>query len=174
MADDCALSAHSLDDIQVIVDRFADAVKNFGLTMNLKKTDVLFQSCPKDIHCDHEITIHYTKLTSVKVLCYLGSIMSYNACRHDDITNCLSKASVAFACLNKILWKSHDIKLSAKISVYRTAVLSSMMYGYKTWTPYRKHVRKLEACHMRCLRKICNIRWQDRMANATVLEMCEP
>ena len=65
-ADDCALSFHSPDDIQVIVDRFADVVKNFGLTNSLKKTEVLFQPFPKDIHCDPEITIDSTKLTYVK------------------------------------------------------------------------------------------------------------
>ena len=36
-ADDCALSAHNLDDIQVIVDRFADAAKKFGFRISIKR-----------------------------------------------------------------------------------------------------------------------------------------
>ena len=64
-SDDCALSTRSQNDIQGIVDRFADAAKNFGLTISLKKAEVLFQPCPKDIHCDPEATIDGTKLTSL-------------------------------------------------------------------------------------------------------------
>ena len=40
--DDCALSADSPDDIQLMVDRFADAAKNFGLTISLKKRRCYF------------------------------------------------------------------------------------------------------------------------------------
>ena len=36
-ADDCTLSAHNLDDIQVTVDRFADAAKEFGPTVSIKQ-----------------------------------------------------------------------------------------------------------------------------------------
>ena len=34
--DGCALSAHSLENIQAIVDRFSDAAKKFGLIISIK------------------------------------------------------------------------------------------------------------------------------------------
>ena len=37
LADDCALLAHKEGALQHIVNRFSDAAKNFGLTINLKK-----------------------------------------------------------------------------------------------------------------------------------------
>ena len=40
-ADDCALLAHTKEAVQHIVNRFSDAAKNFGLTISLKKTEVL-------------------------------------------------------------------------------------------------------------------------------------
>ena len=40
------------------------------------------------------------------------------------------------------------------------------------WTLYRKHIKQLEQFHMCCLRKIAGIRWQDRVSNTRVLEMC--
>ena len=39
-ADDCALLARTEEALQHIVNRFSDAAKNFGLTINLKKTEV--------------------------------------------------------------------------------------------------------------------------------------
>ena len=45
-ADDCALVAHSHQHIQKLVDCFATAAKRFGLTISLKKTEVILQPRP--------------------------------------------------------------------------------------------------------------------------------
>ena len=37
-ADDCALLAHTVDDIQAITNAFARSARRFGLTISLKKT----------------------------------------------------------------------------------------------------------------------------------------
>ena len=42
-ADDSALVAHSAEEMQKIVDVFTDASKKFGLKINIKKTEVLYQ-----------------------------------------------------------------------------------------------------------------------------------
>ena len=42
-ADDYALLAHVEKALQLIVNRFSDAAKNFGLTISLKKTEMLNQ-----------------------------------------------------------------------------------------------------------------------------------
>ena len=98
--------------------------------------------------------------------------MSHNGSLDEETTQHISKARVAFGRLTNRLWKSHDVKLNTKISVYKAAVLSALLYGCETWTTYRKVIRQLEAFHMRCLRRICNIRWQDRVPNTAILEKC--
>ena len=45
-ADDCALAAHSEVDLQELADCFATAEKSFGLTVSIKKTEVLRQLAP--------------------------------------------------------------------------------------------------------------------------------
>ena len=41
--DDTALVAHSVEEMQKIVEVFSDASKKFGLKINIKKTKVLYQ-----------------------------------------------------------------------------------------------------------------------------------
>ena len=42
-ADDCALLVHTKESLQHIINRFSDSAKNFGLTISLMKTVVLFE-----------------------------------------------------------------------------------------------------------------------------------
>ena len=42
-ADDAAVATHTQEDIQSLIDCFSQACKDFGLTISLKKTNVLGQ-----------------------------------------------------------------------------------------------------------------------------------
>ena len=47
-----------------------------------------------------------------------------------------------------------------------------MLYGCESWVLYQHLVRKLDEFHMRCLRRIAGIKWQDRVPNTEVLHLC--
>ena len=64
-ADDSALIAHSAEENQRIVDAFANASSMFGLKINIKKTEVMFQpnsttTMEEDINVD-ETTLNHVK-----------------------------------------------------------------------------------------------------------------
>jgi len=42
-ADDAAVTSHTEQELQRLMDRFSQACKDFGLTISLKKTNVLSQ-----------------------------------------------------------------------------------------------------------------------------------
>ena len=46
-ADDCALLAHTEEALQHMVNLFSDAAKNSGLTISVKKTEVLYLPPPQ-------------------------------------------------------------------------------------------------------------------------------
>ncbi len=171
-ADDCALVAHSLEDIQFITDCFAHATQRFGLTISLKKTEVLYQTAPGKEYTDPLVTIDNTTLNPVKRFCYLGSMITNTATADEDITQRIAKASASFGRLRHRLWNEHGIRLSTKIKVYKAVVLSTLLYGCETWTVYRRHVKQLDQFHLRCLRSICNIKWTDKVPNTAVLNRC--
>ena len=105
--------------------------------------------------------------------CYLRSILSSTTIIDDDVSARLAKASAAYGRLSKRLWNDQGIRLATKIAVYRAVVLTILLYDCDSWTLYRRHIAKLDQFHLRCLRKIAHIRWQDMIPNTTVLERCE-
>ncbi|CAL1540204.1 unnamed protein product, partial [Lymnaea stagnalis] len=56
-ADDCALNALSEAVMQHSVDTFSEACNNFGLTINTKKTEVMYQSAPSKPYVEPNIII---------------------------------------------------------------------------------------------------------------------
>jgi len=100
-------------------------------------------------------------MKSVDRFCYLGSLLSNAASIDEKVSARLAKASAAFGRLMKRLWNDHGIRLTIKIAVYKAIVLTTLLYSCESWTSYRRHIAKLDQFHLRCLRKLAHIKWQD-------------
>ena len=114
------------------------------------------------------ITIDNNPLNVVDKFTYLGSTLSQNAMIDDDVSTRIGKASASFGRLTKRLWNERGVRLATNISVYCAVVLPTLLYGCEAWTPYRR----LDQFHMRSLRRIANIKWQDMISNTEVLQRC--
>ena len=64
-ADDCALNAGSLEDMQHSMDLFSVACTNFGFTINTKKTEVMYQPAPGTQYQEPTVTMNGQKLAAV-------------------------------------------------------------------------------------------------------------
>ena len=171
-ADDCALAACSQEALQRLCDRFAAAARRFGLTISLKKTESLYQPALGNVYVPPAIAIEGKKLNAVEDFKYLGSIISNSASIDAEINARIAKATSAFARLTKRLWRNKDIRLSTKVSVYKAAVITSLLYGCETWTLNRKQTMRLEKFHQTSLRNIAKIRWFHKVTNYEVLSRC--
>ena len=121
-ADDCALLTHTVDDIQAITIAFARSARRFGLTICLKKTEVIYQPKPGADYTARTITIDNNPLNVTGKFTYLGSTISQNVLIGDEITTRIGKASGSFGKLTKRLWSERGVRLVTKINVYCVVV----------------------------------------------------
>ena len=49
-------------------------------------------------------------------------------------------------------------------------MVQCLLFSCEMWTLYRKHVRQLERFHVRSLRSLMGIKWQDRVTDLEVLD----
>ena len=150
-ADDFALTAHKTGDLQAML-------KHFGLTISLGKTEVLFQRAPNSVAPQPVISIDDVELKVIDNFKYLGSVISNDGSLDKEIASRINKVSQALGCLCNRLLNHHNVTLHTKLKVYRA--VSSLLYGYETWTVYRRHLKQLERFHLCALRSILGIRCQ--------------
>lgn len=166
-ADDAALVANTEYGLQDLLTKFNDACQLFGMTVNSKKTVVLVQGSEQV----PRILLGGDTLQVVDNFCYLGSTTTSKLCNDKEIDTRIGRASTTFGKLQARVWRNNKLKLSTKLLVYNTCVLSILLYASETWTTYSKQERRLNAFHMRCLRIILGVTWRDRMTNESVLNL---
>ena len=84
----------------------------------------------------------------------------------------MAKASIAFSKLRHCLWGQKGVKLDTKIQVYKAVIISILLYGSETWTPYRSQINQLDVFPKRCLRSICGYTLGDKITNADLFARC--
>ena len=155
--------------MQNIIDAFSDALMKFGLKINIKKTEVLYQPNSSRTR-EEDIMVDGNKLKSVLELTYLGSTISSNGYMDDEIQKRMAKASASFGRLRQRLWNNQHVSLRVKGNIYRVVALPTLLNGAEAWTVYRRLVKMLHAFMMRHLRSIMRITWMDKVTNKEILE----
>ncbi|XP_063624759.1 uncharacterized protein LOC134796499 [Cydia splendana] len=166
-ADDLCFVSNSAEGLQRLMSSLHDACTTFGLKINVKKTEVMVNV--PDNEPNASVCIGDEMLKRVERFRYLGSTITAKYDLDAEINARIGAAAVAFGKLRPKVFRSHDLKLSTKISVYMAAVLPNLLYASETWVLYRKHIRTLDRFHLKCLRDIMNIKWTDRVRNTNVL-----
>lgn len=164
-ADDAALVANSESELQELVSKFGHACHMFSMSVNTKKTVIMVQG----VNQLPKITLDGAVLDVVDHFCYLGSTTTSSLSNDKEIDTRIGKASTTFGRLFARVWRNNKLSLHTKVLVYQTCVLSILLYASETWTTYTKQERKLNAFHMRCLRTILGVTWQDKISNEIVL-----
>ena len=131
------------------------------MTISLKKTNILVQGADSapDIHL--EVVDSFT---------YLGSSISSTLSLDTEINTRIGKAASTMSKLNKRVWNNTQLTEATKLRVYRACVLSTLLYGSESWATYAGQEKRLNSFHLRCLRRLLHIRWQDRVTNTEVLQ----
>ncbi|KAL8624768.1 hypothetical protein ACOMHN_002462 [Nucella lapillus] len=80
------------------------------------------------------ISIEGTELKTVEEFKYLDSVISSDGSLDKEINARICKASQALGRLRARVLNQHNIQQSTKLKVYKTIVLTSLLYGFETWT----------------------------------------
>ncbi|KAL8584099.1 hypothetical protein ACOMHN_011714 [Nucella lapillus] len=159
--DNAALTAHTEATLQELISRLAHACREFGLTVSIKKTNVLGQDASPAPH----ISIGDCTPDAVEEPTYLGSTISSSLSLDIELNSRIGKASAAMAHLSKRVWENSKLTIKTKTQVHQACALSTPPHGSESWTLYTHQERRPNTFHPRCPRRILGISWQDRVPN---------
>ena len=148
------------------MDRLSLACRDFGLIISLPKTKILSQGSSTK----HSIKIDSYELGVVEDFPYLGSNISESLSLDSEINKRIGRAAGTLSKLTDRVWANSTLSVSTKMSVYSACVLSTLLYGSETWTPYARQEHRVQIFHLRNLSFILSIKWEERKINVEVLE----
>nr|VZI50727.1 unnamed protein product [Spirometra erinaceieuropaei] len=85
----------------------------------------------------------------------------------NKVARSISRASQALDLLQNTVCNRHGLHLS---KMNKAVILPTMLYGTETHVVYEEHARRLNHFHLSCLRRILQLRWQDRIPDTDELE----
>ena len=159
-ADDAAVATHTQEELLSLMDCFSQTCKNFGLTMSLKKTNVLGQ----DTYALPVISIHDYELDAVCKFTYLGSTITDNLSLDAEIDKRIGKAASTLARRMAPVWTSPKLYGGLYCLCYQHIAVWQRGMDYicraGEWP---------NTFHLISIRRILGISWQDKVINADVL-----
>ncbi|KAK3731044.1 hypothetical protein RRG08_066057 [Elysia crispata] len=121
-----------------------------------KVTEALIQTSPN-------IAIDGFTLEVVENFTYLESTISSSLSIYVKINSRVAKAATVMAKLNQRVWNNSRLTEKTKLCVCQSCVLSTLLYRSETW-------KRNNSFHILRLRRILQIKWQDQVPEAEVLE----
>jgi len=167
-ADDIALISSKFEHIQAKTTKLEQYANRTGLKLNAHKCKLMKVNSKRE----ERLKIIGGDIDEVETFTYLGAEMCKDGGGAADIRKRIGLASGAFHKLRKV-WNTQNIGRKTKTTLYKTLVLSVLMYGSETWKLTKEEERKIDTFQSKCLRRIMRIRWQMRVKNERVLELAE-
>ena len=122
-ADDAAITTHTQEDLQRLLDRFSDACRYIGLTISLPKTQVMEQ----DIKEIPSLFIYNYKLEVIHEFVYLGSTITDILSIDSELSKRIGKAAMTLSRLTKRVWSNNKLSDHTKVNVYKACVISTLL-----------------------------------------------
>ena len=78
---------------------------------------------------------------------------------------CIRDRARTFYRVTDKLWKSKIIGMTTKVKILNANVKAVLLYASESWTITQRMTDKLQVFISKCLQRILNIHWQDRIPN---------
>ncbi len=94
----------------------------------------------------------------------MGSVVSTTGGTDQDVEARFGKARSVFRTMDK-LWKSKIIGRTTKVKIFNSSVKSVLLHASESWTITQRTIDRLQVFINKCLQRIVNIHWPDRISN---------
>ena len=163
-ADDVATIEGSPEEIAETLKRIETASSELGLHISWTKTKI------QNIGAGPvapDLLINGQVVEGVDKFVYLGStICSVDGSRSEQ----MRRIGLAAANMNNLasVWSQSHLSTATKLRLYMTLIVPILLYASETWTVNKVDLDRLQAFHMRCQRRILNVRWFDKIKNVII------
>ena len=168
-ADDLTLVAESRGELQHMVTAIDNTCKRWGMTISATKSKILTVGEQQSSN-QPSILLQGQPLEEVESFFYLGSEIGQSINVEREVSLRLEKAGKVYQIWRKKVFHSRALSIATKVRVFRTLVLSVLLYGAETWTVTQHDICKLKSFQMRCLRDILGITLWNRVRNTDIPE----
>ena len=154
-ADDIDLIAGSNTELQDPTNRLVESSKAHGMEISQEKSKTMVNSknkCAK-IYMDGIL------LEDVKIFKYLGATLKSDGASGNELRIRIATATSAILRLN-IIWTSKNIGFKIKFNLYRSLVLSILLYGCETWTLISNEEKRISAFENKTHRRLLEINYR--------------
>jgi hypothetical protein len=184
-ADDVALLAPDESSLQEALQVFATVAQAWGMALNRGKTQVMRVGAPEG---EAALAVEPAEagepamaapahaacmlaggepLAEVRWFKYLGSVCEGSGSQEKELNRRLALAGQAFRQLWPGVFSSRVVSLSVKVQLYRSVVLSVLLYGAaESWALTEAQMLRLAVFHTTCLRRLLGFNRLDRVENS--------
>lgn len=161
-ADDQVVVAADEMDSNYMMRKLVEEYKNWGLTINIKKTEYLVVGeRGQDLNIESDI------IKNTKRFKYLGVTFTESGTSNEDINNKIGQGRRTIKQLNSVLW-SDKITKETKTTIYKSIVESIATYGSEVWEVTEKNKKKLKALEMDFWRRSCGVSRLEHIRNEEI------
>lgn len=169
-ADDAMLLAESVEELQSMLDCLEESTKSMDLKINVGKTKIMVFGGGDEVD-EIECSLNGEKLERVNEFVYLGRMFSEKGSIDSEIDRRVNAGRKIVGSMAGLA-KSEALSNKAKLAVYNSVLLPTLLYGSESWVCQAKHKSKLNAVGMSFLRNMCGKTRMDRVENTWVMNEC--
>ena len=145
-----------------------EILQEWNLNVNRRKTEFVHFYVAERDELDNE-GLPMTDKEAWRTCKSLGSLL----CSTADIELRIILANAAFQSYSKLWMQGRKISLMRKILVYEAQVISLLLYNCSSWSAPKSIMEKLNTCHRKHLRRICNVYWPNGViSNVELYRRC--
>ena len=167
-ADDVAVVADTINQVQDIAGRWYNVTKNRGMKMNTNagKTELMVIAREEQ---EYDVYVGEDRIGQSESYNYLGVNLNNRNLQEVEINKRIGKYNSNVGMMYHLL-RDRNVPRQSKLLVYNSILKPILLYGSEAWSLTTKTKSRLQAAEMRVLRLIKGVTRRDRLRNISIRE----